>query len=130
MRPYELDANGHVNHAVYHQYGEVARTSLAEAAGVPGALYSRGIGVVMLESHIHFRRELRYGDVVTVSCVASYDGGKVFAMNNEVHKADGTLSAEIRSTLGLLDLDKRKLVADPLDVMKAADVDVDLLRGG
>lgn len=129
VRTYELDANGHVNHAVYHQYGEIARTALAEAAGVTEGLIKQGIGVVMLESHIRFRRELRYGDEVTVSCVAEIGDGKVFRMNNEIRKADGTLSAEIQSTLGLMDLEKRKLVPDPLARMQESGIDLDLLRG-
>ena len=33
VRGYELDALGHVNHAVYHQYAEVARMKGFVAAG-------------------------------------------------------------------------------------------------
>jgi len=33
VRSYEIDSNGHVNHAVYHQYGEHARSEQLLAAG-------------------------------------------------------------------------------------------------
>ena len=33
VRGYECDANGHVNHANYHRYGEHARTEHLSAAG-------------------------------------------------------------------------------------------------
>ncbi|MFD6795310.1 MULTISPECIES: acyl-CoA thioesterase [Prauserella salsuginis group] len=130
VRTYELDPNGHLNHAVYHQYGEIARTELAVAAGVTEGLIKQGIGIVMLESHIRFRRELRFGDEATVSCVARFaEDKKVFWMDNVITKLDGTVSAEIESTLGLMDLDKRKLVPGPMERIRDAGVDLDLLRG-
>ncbi|GAA1190899.1 acyl-CoA thioesterase [Prauserella alba] len=130
VRTYELDPNGHLNHAVYHQYGEVARTELAVAAGVTEGLIKQGIGIVMLESHIRFRRELRFGDEATVSCVARFEEDKkVFWMDNVITKLDGTVSAEIESTLGLMDLEKRKLVPAPMERIRDAGVDLDLLRG-
>ncbi|MCP2253717.1 acyl-CoA thioester hydrolase [Prauserella aidingensis] len=130
VRTYELDPNGHLNHAVYHQYGEIARTELAVAAGVTEGLIKQGIGIVMLESHIRFRREMRWGDEATVSCVSRFeDEKKVFWMDNVITKLDGTVSAEIESTLGLMDLEKRKLVPGPMERIRDAGVDLDLLRG-
>ncbi|OLT46578.1 thioesterase [Saccharomonospora sp. CUA-673] len=129
VRTYELDPNGHVNHAVYHQYGEIARTELAVAAGVMEGMLKQGIGIVMLESHIRFRRELHFGDEVTVTCTARFEEDKkVFWMDNVITKLDGTVSAEIESTLGLMDLDKRKLVPGPFERMQDAGIDLDLLR--
>ncbi|EID53500.1 putative thioesterase [Saccharomonospora xinjiangensis XJ-54] len=130
VRHYELDSLGHVNHAVYHQYGEVARLELFEkAGGIDSGLAELGMAPVLLESHIVYRRELRSGDEVDVSCRASFGDGKVFWMTNEIVKLDGTLSADIRCTLGLMDLTLRKLVAQPRERMAEAGLDIDLFCG-
>ncbi|EIE97750.1 acyl-CoA thioesterase [Saccharomonospora glauca] len=130
VRHYELDSLGHVNHAVYHQYGEIARTELFDkAGGLEGELRQRGMAPVLLESHIVYRRELRAGDVVDVSCRTKFGDGKVFWMDSDIVKTDGTLSAEIRCTLGLMDLNLRKLVAEPRKRFAEAGLDVDLLGG-
>ncbi len=114
VRHYELDTLGHLNHAVYHQYGEVARLEWFEAVGGAGSgLREAKLAPVLLESNIRFRKELRAGDVVDVTCVVSFGAGKTFRMDNEIRKIDGTLSAEINSTVGVLDLVRRKLVDDP-----------------
>lgn len=114
VRSYEIDQLGHVNHAVYHQYGEHARLSLLQAAGCSmHTLVSSGIGIVLLESTISFRAELRLGDDVHVTCVPRFGAGKTFRLDSTISKADGTVSAEIGCTLGVLDLTARRLMADP-----------------
>ncbi|WP_216214477.1 acyl-CoA thioesterase [Amycolatopsis aidingensis] len=130
VRHYELDTLGHVNHAVYHSYAEVARLELIEkAGGLNGGLRDRGVAAVLLESHISFRKELRAGDVIDVTCETKFGSGKTFVMNSDIYKADGTLSAEISCTLGLMDLERRKLVADPRGVCEQAGMDLALLGG-
>jgi acyl-CoA thioester hydrolase len=125
VRHYELDTLGHLNHAVYHSYGEVARLELLEQAGALHGL--AGFAAVLLESHIVFRRELRAGDVVDVTCDAKFGSGKTFSMDTNIFKADGTLSAEITCTLGLMDLERRKLVPDPRGRFAEAGADLKLL---
>ncbi|MFD8499904.1 acyl-CoA thioesterase [Amycolatopsis sp. NPDC059657] len=128
VRHYELDTLGHLNHAVYHSYGEISRLELMELAGaLKGGMHEAKLAAVLLESHISFRRELRAGDVVDITCDAKFGSGKTFRMDSNIYKADGTLCAEITCTLGLMDLDRRKLVEDPRGRLAAAGVDVALL---
>jgi acyl-CoA thioester hydrolase len=126
VRTYELDSLGHLNHAVYHQYGEVSRLELFETAGDANLREAR-LAPVLLESTIVYRRELRAGDVVDVTCDTSFGEGKVFWMTSRILKLDGTLSAEIKCTLGLMDLDKRKLVPDPRGQFEQAGLDLKVL---
>ncbi|GAA3545306.1 acyl-CoA thioesterase [Amycolatopsis ultiminotia] len=126
VRHYELDTLGHLNHAVYHSYGEVARLEVFESAG-DEKLRASGLSPVLLESHIVYRRELRGGDEVDVTCEASFGEGKVFWMTSRIVKLDGTLSAEIKCTLGLLDLERRKLVPDPRGHFERAGLDLTAL---
>ena len=125
VRHYELDTLGHLNHAVYHSYGEVARLELLEAAGALKGL--PGVAAVLLETHVVFRRELRAADVVDVTCDVRFGTGKTFKMNSDVIKLDGTLAAEITCTLGLMDLERRKLVEDPRGRFEAAGADLRLM---
>ncbi|MEV7099230.1 acyl-CoA thioesterase [Amycolatopsis sp. NPDC051045] len=124
VRHYELDTLGHLNHAVYHSYGEVARLELFEAAGGLEGFMKAKLAAVLLETHVVFRRELRAGDVVDVTCEVKFGSGKTFKMDSNVIKVDGTLAAEISCTLGLMDLERRKLVADPRVRFEAAGSDL------
>lgn len=124
VRSFELDALGHVNQAVYHQYAELARQAAVEAAGGHfDDLVAGGIAPVLLESHVVYRRELRGRDVVDVSCDTKFGTGKTFRMEQSITKADGTLAAEITCTVGMMDLAARKLVADPRAALEAIGVD-------
>lgn len=125
VRHYELDTLGHLNHAVYHSYGEVARLELLEASGALTGLGN--VASVLLETHVVFRRELRAGDVVDVTCDVKFGSGKTFKMDSDIVKLDGTLAAEITCTLGLMDLERRKLVDDPRGRFEAAGADLKLL---
>ncbi|MEV0335375.1 acyl-CoA thioesterase [Nocardia sp. NPDC050717] len=116
VRGYELDTQGHLNHAVYHQYGEHARWELMRAAGIAQDKFlASGVGAVVLESTIKYRRELRGGDEVTVTCELDFDGGKVFRFHHQILKLDGTVSAEITVVAGAMDLTERKLIDDPAE---------------
>src|SRR4051794_16312354 len=113
VRGYECDANGHVNHAVYHQYGEHGRTEVFRATGIEIAdLTAAGLGPVILESTVRFLAELRVGDDVEVAVDVRFGEGKTFRMDTELRRGD-TLAATITGTMGLLDHATRRLVADP-----------------
>lgn len=114
VRVYELDSLGHVNGAVYLQYGEHARWECLRAAGVTQhRLKERGVAPVRLEETIRYHRELRAGDDVTVSCTFLWGDGKTFQVRQDVRLGDGTLIAEVSNVGGMLDLETRRLVPDP-----------------
>lgn len=130
VRGYELDALGHVNHAVYHQYAEVARTKGFAAAGCDwDVLSQRRTAPVLLSTTVNFRRELRVDDEIDVTCVAKFGDGKTFTLEQMITKADGTLSAEVYCVLGMMDLDARKLHADPRAVLESAGFDITKMNG-
>ena len=128
VRSYELDSLGHVNHAVYHSYGEVARLEAFEKAdGGRNGLSTENLAPVLLESRIVYRSELRAGDVVEVTSDIEFGAGKTFRISNAIVKLDGTLSAEITCVLGLMDLERRKLVEDPRGHFERAGLDLKVL---
>ncbi|MEV6276762.1 acyl-CoA thioesterase [Nocardia sp. NPDC051832] len=120
VRGYELDSLGHVNQAVYLQYAEHARWELLRAAGVgQDKLLATGFAPVVLENNIKYQRELRAGDEVTVSCEFEWTEGKTFRMHQEIRKIDGTISALVTVTGGVMDLTARKLASDPRERFRA-----------
>jgi len=130
VRGYELDTQGHLNQAVYLQYAEHARWELLRTAGLPqDKLIASGVGPVALETTIKFRRELRGGDEVDVSCVFSYGTGKTFTVTQQITKLDGTVAAEITGTAGMLDLAERRLIADPAAYLRELADNPELLTG-
>ncbi|MBT2229530.1 thioesterase family protein [Nonomuraea sp. NEAU-A123] len=114
VRGYELDTQGHVNSAVYHQYGDHARWECLRAAGISvDDMRSSGVGPVTLENTIRYLGELRGGDEVEVTCAFVWGEGKTFRISQEFRHADGRVAAEMTSVGGLLDLEARRLVDDP-----------------
>ncbi|WP_219418299.1 acyl-CoA thioesterase [Pseudonocardia nigra] len=114
VRSYEVDANGHLNHAYYHRYGEHARTEHFSAAGCTmDRLATAGVGIVLLETHVRFLRELRHRDHVDVDSRLTFGEGKSFEIAHTLMRDDGVVVAEISCRMGLLDAAARRLVADP-----------------
>ncbi|MFH9663153.1 acyl-CoA thioesterase [Streptomyces sp. NPDC017248] len=124
VRGYETDTQGHLNQSVYLNYAEHARWSLLQAAGISQArLVGAGVGPVALETTIRFRRELLAGDDTDVTCVFEWGEGKTFSIRQEIRKTDGTLAAEVTAVGGIMDLARRRLVADPRAVLKELATD-------
>ena len=124
VRGYELDSLGHLNQSVYLQYAEHARWEILRAAGLSQeTLLKSGIAPVALEATVRYRRELKAGDEVTVSCAFGWGDGRTFTVHQEIRKTDGTLAAEVDGLGGLIDLKTRKLVADPKERWKAITPD-------
>ncbi|MCP2322737.1 acyl-CoA thioester hydrolase [Hamadaea flava] len=120
VRGYELDTQGHLNQAVYLQYGEHARWECLRAAGLSqDRLIASGVGPVALEVTVRYLRELRGGDVVDVTCEFEWGAGKTFRIRQDLRRPDGTPVAELTGVGGLLDLTARRLVTDPAGRFRA-----------
>jgi acyl-CoA thioester hydrolase len=114
VRGYELDTQGHLNWAEYLHYAEHARWEYLAAAGITQeGLIATGFGPVVLDVSVRFRRELRAGDEVDVTCEFVFDGGRTFRIVQDFRRPDGRVAASLTSTTGLLDLRERRLTDDP-----------------
>ncbi|MBI4538514.1 MAG: acyl-CoA thioesterase [Gemmatimonadetes bacterium] len=66
-RSYELDALGHLNHAVFLNYFEHARFDALEKAGLPPSEFGRdGWVVYVVRVEMEYRREVRLGEKLEV----------------------------------------------------------------
>lgn len=114
VRGYETDAQGHLNQSVYLQYAEHSRWMMLEAAGVRQAgLLTAGVGPVVLETTVKYRRELRSGDDVEITCLFRWGEGKTFEVVHDIRTSDGGIAAQVTSVGGMLDLERRRLLDDP-----------------
>lgn len=136
VRSYEVDVNGHVNHAVYHQYAEHARMEHFRAAGLSQArLSEHGATIVLLATTVNFRSELRAGEEVTVDSELAFGEGRAFTMRHRIVRvldtegrpAGDVLAADVDCTLGVLDITARKLLHGPRDRLAAVASRVELL---
>lgn len=120
VRGYEVDAQGHLNQAVYLQYAEHARWELLRAAGVEATdLVAAGVGPAMVETTIRYRRELCAGDEVDVSCAFEWTDRKLVPIVQRFRLTDGTTVATLDATIGLIDLTTRRLIGSPRDQVHA-----------
>lgn len=128
VRSYEVDMNGHLNHANYHRYGEHARSEHLRAAGCSmQRMVEAGTGLVLLETHVRFLRELRHGDEVEVDSRLEFGAGKTFRIEHTIARDDGVVAAEIACVLGVLDATTRRLLPDPAARLRDLSTDPALL---
>jgi acyl-CoA thioester hydrolase len=67
VRYAEIDAQGHVNNAVYLSYFEVGRVEWLRAAGLSyRELEKRGYGFVVVEALVRYRRAAFFDDELTL----------------------------------------------------------------
>ncbi len=119
VRSYEVDVNGHLNHAIYHRYGEHARSELLAAAGCSMArMLEHGVGIVLLETTCRFLRELRHGDELDVDARVGFGDGRTFRIDHTLRRTDGVVAAEITCVMGLLDSAARRLLPEPHEQLR------------
>jgi thioesterase III len=107
-----LDTFGHVNNATYLVLLEQARWDWITAGGYGLAeVQSLGQGPTILECTLHFLRELRLRERVTIkSWIATYTG-KVASVHQHMISERGHTACEAVFKMALFDLEKRRLVA-------------------
>jgi acyl-CoA thioester hydrolase len=128
VRVSDTDAQGHMNSAAYLDLANHSLWECVRAAGVDvdGLLQTR-VGPVILESTIRYAAELRAGDRVDVSCRLTFDGSKTYLVRHELTNAEGGVAATVENRMGLLDLDERRLVAEPAATWRRAATHPELL---
>ncbi|UCE04708.1 MAG: acyl-CoA thioesterase [bacterium] len=68
VRSYELDAQGHVNYAVYLSYLEYARVATMEQAGIPFQnFFKKGKYIVIIEANIKYLAPATLGDELEIT---------------------------------------------------------------
>jgi YbgC/YbaW family acyl-CoA thioester hydrolase len=91
VRSYELDALGHVNHAVYLNWFEQARYDALEASGLsPSELLRRNWGIHVVRIEVDYRAECRLGDEVKIrTSVAEVRNASMTLVQSLVRRSPG-----------------------------------------
>ncbi len=106
-----LDTFGHVNNAAYLQILEEARWDLITRNGYGlEEIRKHGIGPVVLEVQLRFRRELRNRQRVRIRSWVEGYSGKVGQFTQHILDEEEQVCCEASFTVGLFDLAARRLV--------------------
>ena len=106
-----LDSFGHVNNARYLELMEQARWDLITERGFGiDVIRASKTGPTILEIDIRFFRELAARDPITIRTeMLSYER-KVGKLRQQMVKPDGTVACEAIFTIGLFDVERRRLI--------------------
>ncbi len=98
VREYEVDSQGVVNHAVYVNYLEHARSFFLKAHGFSyGQLVEEGVHLMVSHMTMDFKASLRSGDEVLIRLSADRHGAKL-RFNQAVLRAADEIQCAVAST--------------------------------
>jgi acyl-CoA thioester hydrolase len=110
----DLDAQGHVNNAVFATYFESGRVAMFRmpdlGIGLDGATF------VLARTEIDFLQELRWPGTVEIGTAVAKFGRSSFTVAQAIFR-DGVCAAVGRATLVLVDLATRRSLPLPADVI-------------
>ena len=113
----DIDANRHLRHSVYYDYGASMRMNALTSEGLSmRKLEELRMGPILFREEAIFKREIIFEDVITidVQLVKSRSDFARWSLRHNFKKADGTLAAIINIDGAWIDLVKRKLaIPDP-----------------
>jgi len=117
----DIDANRHLRHSAYYDYGATLRMMILSENGLTTEkLEQLQIGPVLFREEAVFRREIRLEDVITVDVEllkATPDYGR-WSIRHNFLKADGSLAAVINIDAAWIDMVKRKLTVPDESIQK------------
>ncbi len=127
----DLDPNFHVLHSRYYDYGATCRMDFFVQNGLSTALLKEhNIGPILLKESCTFRKEIRFGDelTVTLTLTSMTANGSRWSMSHEILKENDILAAVIHVDGAWLDLGTRRMAAPPAivkNIFETAPVSAD-----
>jgi acyl-CoA thioester hydrolase len=116
----DIDANRHLRHSAYYDYGASLRMILFQENGLTAEhMEQYQIGPVLFREEAIFKREIVLEDLLTMDVEltkATHDYGR-WSMRHNLYKNESTLAAIINIDAAWIDLTIRKL-AKPNDFVK------------
>lgn len=117
VRSTELDALGHVNNAKYLEYLEWGRFEWVAQAGVALDSFGRGgVGTVIVNVNINYRREATLGERLTIRSWLAGMGGSSFRIGQEIVNARGQTVCDAVVTSVMFDTRTRASVPIPAEL--------------
>jgi acyl-CoA thioester hydrolase len=115
----DLDANRHVRNTIFSELATHSRFRFLESRGFPQAKFEAlRFGPVMFREEIRYRRELTFGETVTVDvqCAGLSEDGSYWRVQQQVRRPDGKQAAVLVIDGAWIHLDTRKVIVPPDEV--------------
>lgn len=114
LRWADFDANFHLRHSVYYDFGATARLECLHKSGLSYELMqAEHFGPVLFREEAIFRREVRPGDVISINLLVTrmHRDYSRYSFRHELTRADGVLCAVMNVDCAWIDTKLRKLAA-------------------
>jgi YbgC/YbaW family acyl-CoA thioester hydrolase len=111
-----IDFYGHVNNAQYLQFFEAARWDwITQHGGSRELINQIGVGPIVVEIQIKFRRELKAGERILIK--SSRDGAlnRLYSMKQEIFNSAGQLACSAQYKMAFFDTQRRCVVEPPVE---------------
>jgi acyl-CoA thioester hydrolase len=116
----DIDANRHMRHSVYYDFGATARMKLLSERGLTTKKFEEfHIGPILFREEAIFRREILLEDqiTITVELYKTTEDYSRWSLRHKFLKEDGSLATTLSIDGAWIDLNLRKL-AKPNDFIK------------
>lgn len=118
----DMDFNSHMRNTAYlDKSADMRMLFFAEQGFSADTFAQRRFGPVVRKDEIDYYRE--FGLLEEIHADLSLGGlsedGSRFRLRNQFHRADGQLAARVTSLGGWLDLNERRLIAPPSELLAA-----------
>lgn len=115
----QVDANMHLRHSAYADFGAQARIALLNSLGLDFKVFQRlKIGPILFREELQYRREVSMNEQVKITTVLTkaHNNGARWSIKHELFRADGVLAAIINVDGAWMDVTQRKLTKLPDDL--------------
>ena len=124
LRWADIDANMHVRHSVYYDWGALCRISFMQKKGLSETVYQQyKIGPILFREECKFRREIRMGDTIAIDLqlVQTRRDFSRWTIQHIIWKDDNTPAATLVVEGAFLDTQLRKLALPPTIAQEVFD---------
>ena len=116
LRWADIDANFHVRHSVYYDWGAMCRMEFLRARGLTESVFHQlQIGPILFREESRFKRELQMGDTVAIDLhlLAARRDFSRWTIRHQLFKNNDTLAAILTVEGAFLNTQLRKLAVPP-----------------
>jgi acyl-CoA thioester hydrolase len=116
LRWADIDANFHVRHSVYYDWGAMCRMEFLRAMGLTESVFHQlQIGPILFREESRFKRELQMGDTVAIDLhlLAARRDFSRWTIRHQLFKNKDTLAAILTVEGAFLNTQLRKLAVPP-----------------
>jgi len=118
----QIDANQHMRHSAYADFGAQARMALLESIGLNSDIFlKKKLGPILFREELVYLKEINMNEKISLSCelVKCAKDGSKWSIKHHVYNNKEELSAIITVDGAWIDIVKRKLTALPQDILMA-----------